>query len=287
MSTYTGTLLSIICKYYRAPYRFDDEDDSSDDDCTKKSATIRKSPRKEVPRQRIPPPLPLLSELTTTTARPQTATPPEQPRETMQSSIGAPNLPTLVEKSKTSQPSPFELKILTCLAQLKTQVHQNTKLLQALHKKTDAVDLPEREGFDISIFPLKTKAGLEELEEHLKIAEVFSQLVNTLSTTGGENTKTTVRKILAYIFTNKLATGINWIGKGGKIAFSSLRVKDVLTKTVRKNRLTGSATDSEIEAGAKDWFRFASDRDGGRKKRENRKRDEQGLQGVTKREDRE
>ena len=73
----------------------------------------------------------------------------------------------------------FELKILTCLAQLKTQVHQNTKLLQALHKRADAVDLPEeREGFDTSIFPLKTKAGLEELEEHLKIAEVFSQLVS-------------------------------------------------------------------------------------------------------------
>ena len=105
MSTYTGTLLFIMCKYYRAPYRFDDEDDSSDDDCTKKSATIRKSPRKRVPRQRIPPPLPPLSELTTTTARPQTATPPEQPRETMQSSVGAPYLPTLFEKSKTSQPS--------------------------------------------------------------------------------------------------------------------------------------------------------------------------------------
>ena len=73
----------------------------------------------------------------------------------------------------------FELKILTCLAQLKTQVHQNTKLLQALHKKVDEFDLPEEhEGFDISIFPLKTKAELEELEEHLKIAEVFSQLVS-------------------------------------------------------------------------------------------------------------
>ena len=60
----------------------------------------------------------------------------------------------------------FELKILTCLEQVKMQVHQNTKLLQALHKKADSVDLPEeREGFDISIFPLKTKTGLKELED--------------------------------------------------------------------------------------------------------------------------
>ena len=105
MSTYTGTLLFFMCKYYRAPYRFDDEDDSSDDDCTKKSATIRRSPRKRVPKQRIPPPLPPLSELTTATARAQTATPHEQLREAMQSSVAAPNLPTLFDKSKTSQPS--------------------------------------------------------------------------------------------------------------------------------------------------------------------------------------
>ena len=102
LSKYTGTLLFNMCKYYRAPYHFDDEDDSSDDDCAEKSAIIRKSPRKGVPRQRIPPPLPPLPELTTTTARPQTATctPPEQLRETVQSSVGAPNLPTLFEKSK-------------------------------------------------------------------------------------------------------------------------------------------------------------------------------------------
>ena len=63
----------------------------------------------------------------------------------------------------------FELKILTSLQQVQIQVNQNTELLQALHKKADTVDLPEeREGFDRSIFPLKTKAGLEELEEHLK-----------------------------------------------------------------------------------------------------------------------
>ena len=105
MSTYTGTLLFIMCKYYRAPYRFDDEDDSSDDDCTKKSATIRKSPRKPVPRQRIPPSLPPLPELTTATASLQTATPHEQLREAMQSSVGPANLPTVFEKTKTSQPS--------------------------------------------------------------------------------------------------------------------------------------------------------------------------------------
>lgn len=44
------------------------------------------------------------------------------------------------------------------------------------------------------------------------------------------------------------------------------------TGTVRKNRLTASATDSEIYNITKDWFRFASDREWGRKKREARKK---------------
>jgi hypothetical protein len=43
-------------------------------------------------------------------------------------------------------------------------------------------------------------------------------------------------------------------------------------ETVRKNRLSCDATDIEIAALAKDWFRFANDRDVGRKRRENRKR---------------
>uniref|UniRef100_A0A8W8MM09 Uncharacterized protein n=1 Tax=Magallana gigas TaxID=29159 RepID=A0A8W8MM09_MAGGI len=60
-----------------------------------------------------------------------------------------------------------------------------------------------------------------------------------------------------------LAKAINWIGKGGKTAFSTLKIKDVLTATVRKKRLCSSATDSEIFKVAKNWFRFESDRDGG------------------------
>ncbi|XP_033730551.1 uncharacterized protein LOC117340180 [Pecten maximus] len=45
--------------------------------------------------------------------------------------------------------------------------------------------------------------------------------------------------------------------------------------TVRKNRLCATATDSEIAAIAKDWFRFACDRDGGRKRRQEQKRAQQ------------
>lgn len=45
-----------------------------------------------------------------------------------------------------------------------------------------------------------------------------------------------------------------------------------ILETVRKNRFTSNATDSEICNVIKDWFRFAGDREGGRKKREERKK---------------
>uniref|UniRef100_K1PUL1 Uncharacterized protein n=1 Tax=Magallana gigas TaxID=29159 RepID=K1PUL1_MAGGI len=65
------------------------------------------------------------------------------------------------------------------------------------------------------------------------------------------------------MFSTDVAKAINWIGKDGKTAFSTLKIKDVLTATVRKNRLCSSATDSEIFEVAKNWFRFESDSDGG------------------------
>lgn len=41
---------------------------------------------------------------------------------------------------------------------------------------------------------------------------------------------------------------------------------------VRKNRLCPNATDAEIYAIAKNWFRFARDREGGEKRRAEKKR---------------
>lgn len=48
--------------------------------------------------------------------------------------------------------------------------------------------------------------------------------VRSLSTIGGENIKTNVRRLLAYMISTDLARAFNWIGKGGKTA-----LKDVLT----------------------------------------------------------
>ena len=44
-------------------------------------------------------------------------------------------------------------------------------------------------------------------------------------------------------------------------------MEEFFVGAVRKNKLTTSATDNEIDTIMKDWFRYAKDREGGRKKR--------------------
>lgn len=51
-----------------------------------------------------------------------------------------------------------------------------------------------------------------------------------------------------------------------------LLFKSIFTEAVRKNRLCTLATESEIGNITKEWFRYAADREGGRKLREERKR---------------
>ncbi|KAJ8356483.1 hypothetical protein SKAU_G00192770 [Synaphobranchus kaupii] len=71
---------------------------------------------------------------------------------------------------------------------------------------------------------------------------------------------------MAAILANPLASQFNWIGKGGvKQPFRGLSLKDVLFCAVRSN--IKDATDMQIANAAKNWLRYAKDRDGGRKGR--------------------
>lgn len=65
-----------------------------------------------------------------------------------------------------------------------------------------------------------------------------------------------------------------------KLFFNVYLTVLVISGAVRKNILTRQETDDRIENVIKDWLKYASDRDGGRKKRKNAEGNQQEPNGL-------
>ncbi|KAK1900205.1 DNA-binding transcriptional regulator NtrC, partial [Dissostichus eleginoides] len=89
------------------------------------------------------------------------------------------------------------------------------------------------------------------------------------------DTKRVVWNILARMITCTVARRINWKGVNGKRAFSKMAMKIVLFRAVRKCAITSAAMDADISQHTIRWFNLASDREGGRQERQERRRQSQ------------
>lgn len=238
-------------------------DESEEDQPPKRKSPKKSQAKRPEPPVLQPPVLPILSAEMQQEARAITP-----PLPSLQS-IGTSSM----METTSSRTSAFEVKLLTTLEKVRTQVYQNTKLLQLLLEKVEAPDESSvHEQLPVEVhFPIANREELDNLEDQLDNADVLNRVVKELGSIGGENLKTTVRRVLSHTIGKELAMKINWVGKGDKIPFKNLRLRNVLIRSVRKNRFTSAATDAEVENVAKDWFRFAKDRHGGRKERERKK----------------
>ncbi|XP_048757933.2 uncharacterized protein LOC125668161 [Ostrea edulis] len=114
---------------------------------------------------------------------------------------------------------------MTNVEEIKVQTHLNTQLLQATITKIDRLEsrpAPGAEEPDTTLqldvcFPLGKQEDIQKLEDLLQSKNTCKTLVRSLSTIGGENTKSSVRRLLSHMITTKLAVNINWMGKGGKL----------------------------------------------------------------------
>lgn len=273
----------------------DDTDDTDDDEDV--AVPRRKSPRKSASKKApspphpptIAPPIPqspdyeselLIHRSRKSTPRRLVLSPTTPPRSSSPASPPT-ALPTLFEQR--SNIGSFERKLLMVMEEVKVQVNFNTKLINAVLKKIDTgsstiVDQAEIDGELAKLFPIQTQEEVLTFEEKLKEEDMANKMVKFLSPIGGENMKKTVRRLLAFMFSNKLAREVNWVGKGGKLAFSKLKLKDILIRAVRANRLSSDATHSDICNTVKEWFRYSCDREGGRKEREERKKQKERAQ---------
>ncbi|XP_052087858.1 uncharacterized protein LOC127724896 [Mytilus californianus] len=167
-------------------------------------------------------------------------------------------------QSKTSE---FEIKTLKGLEQIKTQVHYNTSLLLQKVDVQQTVDAEDNDDNELPVLPIKTMLQLEGVENALKVNTTKNRLIKHLSTSGEDTVKQSVRRIMSSILENCIAMKLNRLERGDKTAFSRLILKDVLIKSVRKNRSCKESSDKEIEDAAKYWLRFSLDREGSRKQR--------------------
>ncbi|XP_076877035.1 uncharacterized protein LOC143526423 isoform X2 [Brachyhypopomus gauderio] len=130
---------------------------------------------------------------------------------------------------------------------------------------------PGEQDLDEGTLPLADTESLLHLESALKNEpELKNKMITALGLNGGVDLKDTVWRIMKRTVTNSLAKKLNWRGINGKMAFSSLCLKDVIAGAVRRNHLTRQATNQEIEFYVKKWLHLAMDREGGRKLRQER-----------------
>ncbi|XP_067274662.1 uncharacterized protein [Pseudorasbora parva] len=172
---------------------------------------------------------------------------------------------TMNSSSHTDFSEAWIRKILANQEMIKEQMGTLVKLVYDLKKLSTADDSPT---LDSSCFPLSSFQQLQVIEGQLQQEDYKTAVINTLALRGGTTVKESVWRILSFLLTNDMARQMNWRGINGKAAFRDASLKTVINAAVRRNRLTATATDQEIEQWVKRWLQLATDRDGGRRARE-------------------
>ncbi|XP_069101671.1 104 kDa microneme/rhoptry antigen-like [Argopecten irradians] len=180
------------------------------------------------------------------------------------------NTPPSSPGSTTLSNADMQELILTLLEQMRDDLVRINKQIQR-QQKDDMMDEIELDKLVKELFPIKSFQSMDDVELKLEDEECFRRLLRRLSLIGGTSVRDAVRRLMKLVISNDVAQHCNWIGKGGKTPFSTLKLRILIIRAVRRNVSFENATDDEIENVIKDWLKTATDREGGRRHRENQK----------------
>ncbi|XP_054917908.1 uncharacterized protein [Dermacentor andersoni] len=110
--------------------------------------------------------------------------------------------------------------------------------------------------------PFETVDALLNFEASLG-PEDANVLANELVQLGGRNTNAAVKRMLIYLFADKLAAEHSWHGKKGKWKFADLRLCQHLFTTVKRH--FPQSTKDDVEPTTNSWLRHTPERANGRK----------------------
>ncbi|XP_058861074.1 uncharacterized protein LOC117974108 isoform X2 [Acipenser ruthenus] len=182
------------------------------------------------------------------------------------------------DKSSYVPLSDRDRMIFTILEEIKGQGRQNTLMLQALLKRQPHVE--QEHGslrLDEFRFPLDTKEDIDRVERMLMDQATEKALITHICSLGGTTADDIIRRMMSHVLTNNLARGYNWLGRGNKSPFSVLALARVIKAAAKKS----SVTEADTEARMRSWLKYSGDRDGGRKRRAEKKKDAEPANAAT------
>ncbi|XP_029165713.1 uncharacterized protein LOC114936639 [Nylanderia fulva] len=109
-----------------------------------------------------------------------------------------------------------------------------------------------------SIFPLKTKEQLHQLENELEIVEKETQLSAFFDTIGGLDPNETVKRSLIKTFSNKPATEFSWQGRKEKYKLCNLKIMDIMYRSLLARCI--NMDEKKFQFRVQEWFRQAAAR---------------------------
>ncbi|KAF4114242.1 hypothetical protein G5714_004465 [Onychostoma macrolepis] len=134
-------------------------------------------------------------------------------------------------------------------------------MLNALLKQHDEPFPEDTEGI---VLPITTTQDLEAMDEKLQDPRLMSIVVAKVADIGGSSLDDATRRMMRFLISNELAIQYNLFGRHGKKRFRDLRLFDVICGGLKKNAMTKTVNQKDIEKALSKWFTGA--RDGGGKR---------------------
>ncbi|XP_061759302.1 uncharacterized protein LOC133554490 [Nerophis ophidion] len=165
-------------------------------------------------------------------------------------------------------------KLLAMVTELTSEVRElRSEVRQSCRCCQSAGVIGHQKGLTNPVeVPIRNMEDLDHAEATLQTPEAYNAMVTRLSIVGGNNLDSKVRRIMSLVFTNEMASGLNWAGKKQKDerkqkrAFKETRLCKCIFDAVTQQ--LGMAMDDYAFAQAvQKWLRYAPDRTGGKARR--------------------
>ncbi|CAL8264829.1 unnamed protein product [Gadus morhua 'NCC'] len=168
-------------------------------------------------------------------------------------------------------------KLLTAVTELSKEVKDlREEFRQYVHSckcgQTDSVGLASLEPLEL---PLHTMEALDRAEETLQNGPNRQNMTACLAIIGGTTLEVRVRRMMANLLTNELASGLNWAGKKQgkeqakqKRPFKDLALCRSMLDAITQQLGTAAVTQYTFAQAVQKWLRYAPDRAGGSGRRD-------------------